>query len=194
MADELLRFEVAGKPEPKGAMTALVPTHPKTKKPYRREGGGIVVNVKPSNEATLKVWDARVKAAAEDAWGERLPLEGVSLMVEADFFLYRAQDQWGSGRNATRLKESASASPIKYPDVDKLLRAVLDALTGIVYKDDAMVTLAIAEKHYAVPDEAGDGEGVRLVISRRDLQSALDLPDEQRTRFVPGVAAQTALI
>ena len=34
------------------------------------------------------------------------------------------------------------------PDIDKLLRAVLDALTGIAYEDDAQVTAVDAKKCY----------------------------------------------
>jgi Holliday junction resolvase RusA-like endonuclease len=40
------------------------------------------------------------------------------------------------------------------PDIDKLLRSVLDALTGVVLKDDARVVQVVMEKPYAVRDEA----------------------------------------
>jgi crossover junction endodeoxyribonuclease RusA len=42
------------------------------------------------------------------------------------------------------------------PDLDKLLRATLDALTGVVFHDDAQVVKVIAEKVY------GDVEGVKI--------------------------------
>jgi crossover junction endodeoxyribonuclease RusA len=42
--------------------------------------------------------------------------------------------------------------PTKKPDTDKLLRAVLDALTGVVYEDDSQVIRAIAEKRYGSPE------------------------------------------
>ena len=42
--------------------------------------------------------------------------------------------------------------PTKKPDVDKLLRAVLDALTGAVYEDDSQVVRVSAEKKYGVPE------------------------------------------
>jgi crossover junction endodeoxyribonuclease RusA len=35
------------------------------------------------------------------------------------------------------------------PDLDKLLRAVMDALTGVVYRDDAQVVRTILSKSYA---------------------------------------------
>lgn len=38
------------------------------------------------------------------------------------------------------------------PDLDKLIRAILDALKGILYKDDAQVIHVQASKHYALPE------------------------------------------
>lgn len=35
---------------------------------------------------------------------------------------------------------------VTVPDLDKLLRAVLDSLTGVVYKDDCQVTRIVSEK------------------------------------------------
>lgn len=35
------------------------------------------------------------------------------------------------------------------PDVDKLLRAVNDSLTGVLWKDDAQIVNVEGEKHYA---------------------------------------------
>ena len=42
--------------------------------------------------------------------------------------------------------------PTKKPDTDKLLRAVLDALTGVAYEDDSQVVKVLAEKQYGVPE------------------------------------------
>lgn len=43
--------------------------------------------------------------------------------------------------------------PTVKPDIDKLLRTVLDALTGVVYYDDAQVISVAAQKTYS--DEIG---------------------------------------
>jgi crossover junction endodeoxyribonuclease RusA len=40
------------------------------------------------------------------------------------------------------------------PDLDKLVRATLDGLTGVCFGDDAQVVLLHAAKHYATPGEA----------------------------------------
>lgn len=42
--------------------------------------------------------------------------------------------------------------PTKKPDTDKLLRAVLDSLTGVVYEDDSQVVRVTAEKKYGFPE------------------------------------------
>jgi Holliday junction resolvase RusA-like endonuclease len=42
--------------------------------------------------------------------------------------------------------------PAVKPDLDKLLRLVNDALTGIAYLDDGQVVKATAEKYYGTPE------------------------------------------
>lgn len=49
--------------------------------------------------------------------------------------------------------------PSVKPDLDKLIRAVLDALTGIAYTDDSQVVRILAQKSY------GSVEGVRVVMA-----------------------------
>lgn len=39
--------------------------------------------------------------------------------------------------------------PETRPDADKLLRAVGDALTGVVYRDDAQLTTVVVRKRWA---------------------------------------------
>lgn len=50
-----------------------------------------------------------------------------------------------------------SQAPTSKPDVDKVLRAVLDGLTGIVYKDDAQITAVIVHKWWAATDSVKMG-------------------------------------
>ena len=47
------------------------------------------------------------------------------------------------------------------PDLDKLIRAVMDALTGHVYEDDSQVSRVVAEKVYS------NREGVTISILDR---------------------------
>lgn len=51
--------------------------------------------------------------------------------------------------------------PDRKPDIDKLARACLDALTGVTFKDDAQVVRLVAEKRYAVE---GQQSGVMVTV------------------------------
>ena len=51
--------------------------------------------------------------------------------------------------------------PYVRPDLDKLIRAVLDGLTGVAYEDDQQVVRLTAQKAY------GETEGVHIRISER---------------------------
>ena len=53
--------------------------------------------------------------------------------------------------------------PYVRPDLDKLIRAVLDGLTGVAYEDDQQVVRLTAQKAY------GETEGVHIRISERVL-------------------------
>jgi Holliday junction resolvase RusA-like endonuclease len=50
-------------------------------------------------------------------------------------------------------KKSVTSKTTK-PDVDKLLRAALDGMTGIIYEDDSQVTDAKVGKFYGLPERA----------------------------------------
>jgi Holliday junction resolvase RusA-like endonuclease len=66
----------------------------------------------------------------------------------------RPKAHYGSGRNADKLKDSAPAFPLGKPDVDKLSRGVMDALTGIIFRDDSCVVTKRASKRYGRPGVA----------------------------------------
>jgi Holliday junction resolvase RusA-like endonuclease len=57
-----------------------------------------------------------------------------------------------------RPKTATREFPAVMPDVDKLLRAVFDSLSGIIYLDDSRIIRATAQKLYA------DARGVGAVI------------------------------
>lgn len=58
--------------------------------------------------------------------------------------------------------------PFVRPDIDKLIRAVLDGLTGVAYEDDQQVTKITAIKEY------GNTEGVLIrVTDKQKLSSNL---------------------
>ena len=64
-------------------------------------------------------------------------------------------------RPASTPKTRATPAAIKRPDFDKLIRAVCDALTEIIYTDDAAITHIDAYKRLAEPNET---PGVHITV------------------------------
>lgn len=148
----LVSFTVYGKPEPQGSVRAFVPTY-KNGEPMRRAGGQIVVNLTSDNPA-LKAW----RKTATQTITAQMVIDNAArtaspVRVEATFYLQRPKHHHGTGRNADTVKASAPAHPVGRPDVDKLLRALLDALTGTVVADDSQVVQASARKCYCGPHD-----------------------------------------
>lgn len=92
----------------------------------------------------MKPYRALVSLAASQARKEpptRLPVE-----IGITFVFVRPKSHYTS---KGELRAGAPTHPGK-PDIDKLCRAVLDALTGILYHDDAQVVSLNASKRYGV--------------------------------------------
>ena len=131
----------------------FVPGEPKTKGSWIPIRRGRHMTVIPDNKKS-KNWEKVVAGYALAKWGNRPEAGPVS--IEMTFHLTRPRSHYGTGRNQDTIKASSPAEPIGHNtgDIDKLTRCVLDALTGIVYKDDSQVTCNQAQKMYAI-DEAG---------------------------------------
>lgn len=108
------------------------------------------VHLQESAGAKLETWRNAVAFYARRARGPLRPLGG-PVYVDAVFRLQRPLTHFGTGRNAHIVKPTLrGASPTAVPDVDKLLRALLDALTSAqLYVDDAQVVMVVARKVYA---------------------------------------------
>ena len=111
-----VRFAVDGKPEPKGSARAV--KSKSTGRPVLLMGGD------KASARRLKSWATAIGWAARAAWTG--PAIAGPVYLSAHFIV--------PGK-ATRP-----------PDLDKLQRTVLDALTGIVYVDDAQVVAIDSEK------------------------------------------------
>lgn len=99
------------------------------------------------NHRELRSWRQDVAWAALDATstdGMARIIDG-PVTVTLDFYFQRPKGHFGK----RGLRPSAPAAMTTRPDLDKLVRAVLDALTGVVFRDDAQVVSLTARKHYA---------------------------------------------
>lgn len=111
---------VAGRPVPQGSK--------------RHVGNGILVESAKGLAAWREAIAWQARAAAQKA-GHRSDYSG-PVVLDLRFTVPAPQ----------RLP---AASPIRRPDIDKLSRAVLDALTGVWYVDDSQVVSLCAHKAYA---------------------------------------------
>jgi crossover junction endodeoxyribonuclease RusA len=119
----------------------FVPGDPKPKGSLRIFGPGKFI---PDSTGMLE-WCHRITEAAK-ATITRRGVEG-PLSVSLRFSLRRPKGHFGKGG---AVRPSAPARPAKKPDIDKLARAVLDAITvSGVWIDDAQVVRLNAEKNYS---------------------------------------------
>lgn len=128
-----IEFTVYGKAEPGGSKSAFVPRDPRTKRPYEHNGR-IMVNVTDSNPK-VGAWKKTVAQTAQKAY-RRAPLSG-ALAVSFRFFRERPEGHYS--KTGLNKKGRTTPYPATKPDVLKCARAVEDALTGIVWVDDALI-------------------------------------------------------
>lgn len=95
-----------------------------------------------SQGSALATWRASIAIAARYA-GAKPSAQSISMTM---VFIFQ------------KPKTVTRAEPTVPPDLDKLVRAVLDGLTAVAYKDDAQVTEIRAVKIY------GDRPGVEIQV------------------------------
>jgi crossover junction endodeoxyribonuclease RusA len=123
-----LSFDVLGRPAPQGSKKSI--------------GNNRFVEA----SKFLPAWRNAVKIAAEQAvivngWAR------VSGPVELEVMFYLDRP--------SSIPPSKRPQPTVPPDVDKLIRGVGDALTGVVYDDDSQIIRVLAWKVYADTREPG---------------------------------------
>ena len=144
-------IRVIGEPAPKGSGRAMV------------RGGRPVFVASGSNVNRMKLaqWNSAVARACIAAKVPKIadgPVE-----VKIDFHMRRPLTHYTS---RGKLKANAPTHSMTKPDVDKLARSTLDALTDIgVWTDDSQVAYLVASKLY-VPE--GVETGAVIAISRLD--------------------------
>ena len=129
------KFWVSGKPIPQGSKRIVQPKG--VKRP-------LLIDVKGKE---LKAWRQAVAYAARSGpWRKREPLDAAAY-VYLEFHL-------------SRPKSAKRERPSVKPDLDKLVRAALDAISGVCITDDARVVHVTASKVY----EGHRGPGVEIEV------------------------------
>lgn len=140
----MIEFCVLGRAQPAGS-----------KKAFALKSDGVYTGrvVVTDDAKHSRAWKQEVAGEARQAmFGHQLLVQSVRL--EVVFFVRRPQGHYGTGGNAQRVKASAPAYPAVKPDLTKLVRGLEDALTGIVWRDDAQVVQQILSKRYGEPERA----------------------------------------
>ena len=131
----LTEFFAPGVPKPGGSKKAFL--HPHT--------GRIIVTEDSNN----KPWRNTVATFALQAY----PDKPVSVPLALDVTFYMPRPKHHSGVKG--IKPGAPRWPTTKPDATKLIRALEDALTGILWVDDALIVGQVARKLYAEDGRVG---------------------------------------
>lgn len=124
----------------------------------RHVGRGILVE----SCARLKPWRQSVGLVAAGEISRNPPAHATALRMrpcEVSLTFYFQRPKGHSGKKG--LLPSAPALHATRPDIDKLARACLDAMTGTVWTDDSQVFKLDLERRYCLGDEPS---GVRVRI------------------------------
>lgn len=128
-----IQFLVYGPPVPQGSMKAFA----------FRQGNKVRAVVTHSSKKVLPYRQAVAQVAAvrkQETDFVAIP-RSVGVILRVSFHLARPK--------SLPKKQEAHT---KRPDVDKLVRSCLDALTGILFEDDAQVMCLVATKRYGTPE------------------------------------------
>ena len=163
-----ISFTIIGVPQAKGSTQGFA-------MPVRNKFGRCVINPKTgfprhrvvitSDNPKVKRWQKEVARAAQLALGGvTLALTG-AIALEAVFYLPAPQ----------LLPKDRGGLPIVKPDLDKLVRAIADALTGTFYDDDEQIVDLIARKRYSDTTTAA-----RVEVTVTPLETTLPLFERSR--------------
>lgn len=134
----VLDIFVPGRPAPQGSIRAIV---------HRSTGRAVAIK---DNNAAQKSWRQDVRDTAQQAWGDRPPIDG-PVSIQIDFVMPRPLST----------PKRSTPPAIKKPDGDKLERAVWDSLTHVVWTDDARVVEWGGSKRIA---EIGETPGAHIRV------------------------------
>jgi len=129
-----ITFTAHGVPQPGGSKRSF---------PFSRHDGSLGVRVSDDNPAVAGWKRTVAECALAKVGGGFEPLDG-PLAVTFAFYLPRPRGHYGK----KGLRPSAPSWPTVKPDVLKLARAAEDALTGILWTDDARIVDERLRKHY----------------------------------------------
>src|SRR5215831_1286275 len=157
----MITFEVNGKAAPAGSKRGFV-------------AGGRVVITDMSKHA--RPWKALVIDAALEAYSGPLLLGPLALEV----IEYRLRPQSHFGKRGLNKKGREHPHPTSAPDCLKIARAIEDALSGVIYRDDSQIVDEHLWKRW------GDRQHVKITIREVKYGGIPSGPYSDGTRFQVG--------
>jgi len=164
-----ITFTVIGRPQQRGSKK--VGLIPQGSNGFLMKNGRPVVVARDANENS-KAWMDSVKLAAYDAYRGELLMGPVEMLVR--FYFKRPNSHYGTGKNVIQLKASAPMYHSQSPDLDKLVRCLGDALTGVVYVDDRQVCRTLSQREWTTTTERAE------VTIRELFSSPIDQPKPEQ--------------
>ena len=160
MTTAVTRFVVYGRPVPKGSMRAFTP------RGWNRP-------ILTDSNKSLRPWAQAVKLAAVEALARHTDalLDGpVCLRIQ----FYLPCPKSAPKRRVPR--------PTKKPDLSKLTRCIEDALTGVLYHDDAQITRLEVTKVYAGREEDPACPGLEraaIMVAPDEIERSVRISEAQ---------------
>lgn len=130
------RLKVLGQPQPKGSTKAV---------PARGQRFAYTIN---ANKKT-QPWELTIRMMAKQIWHEAPMICACDIRL---WFFFQKPKSINRSHHTVK------------PDIDKLARCVLDALTGVVFKDDSLVVNLGVKKQY------GDIVGVVIEVNQTEQE------------------------
>lgn len=123
-------FTVSGHPQGKGRARAFV-------------RAGHVGHYTPEK---TRSYESMIRGAAIDAMAGRPPFD-VPVAVRVDA-IFDVPASWSKKKREAAL--AWTIKPGKKPDIDNVVKAVVDACNGVVFKDDALIVQGSYSKAYGI--------------------------------------------
>ncbi len=135
-----ISFFVSGLPQPAGSKRAFA-----LKKGGAYTGRVVVSDDNPKSRG----WKDTVAASALEAYQGYANLLDCPIRLTVEFRFFRPASHFGTGKNADKLRDGSPRYPTVRPDCTKCLRAIEDALTSVIWRDDSLIVDQVVTKRYA---------------------------------------------
>jgi len=100
---------------------------------------------KEEGEFALNAFESLIKVGGKKLSGP--------VFLDIIFHLKRPKSHYGTGKNSETLKKNAPKFHVSKPDVDNLVKFVMDSLNKVTWYDDSQVFQVIGRKEYSETEE-----------------------------------------